>query len=191
MWIPHLEFGPELTALLRRRRYADAVSFWKGAKPLEQRTVPPAHFLTQVMETDPPCLAFLTPRERDEIQIAAGFACLVGATRRMGRFVSPKLIWPHQLSRDAAVQNLVAAYRVQQFVDQMIAEHQTHRIRVKVQNSCEGACITCLLASSRDFALDHCPPIPIVGCVNYETGCRCSVAISSPQTKCEEPTWLS
>lgn len=143
------------------------------------------------METDPPCLAFLNPRELEEIQIAAGFAALVGATRRMGRFVTPKLSWPHQLSTDAAVHNLISAFQTGQFIRQITAEENSRRIRVRVQNSCEGACITCLLASSRDFPLDNCPTVPIVGCVNYETGCRCSIAITSSQPQCDALSWLS
>jgi hypothetical protein len=190
MWITHEEFGPELTSLLKRRRYADAVSFWKGAKPFAQMSVPSAAYLTQLMETDPPCLAFLNPGEREEIQIAAGFACLVGATRRMGRFVSPHLNWPHQLSKDAAVHNLLAAFQIDQLLGQ-IAAKLSLKSRVRVQNSCEGACITCLLASSRDFPLDHCPPVPIVGCVNYETGCRCSIVVTRPQPKRDAKSWLS
>jgi hypothetical protein len=178
MWITHEEFGPELAFLLKRRRYADAASFWKSAKPFAQRSVPSAGFLTQLMETDPPCLAFLSHREREEIQVAAGFACLVGATRRMGRFLDSKLRWPHQLSKDAAVQNLIAAFQFDQLLSRISAE-LSPKTRVRVQNSCDGACITCLLASSRDFTLDHCPPVPIVGCVNYETGCRCSIVITS------------
>jgi hypothetical protein len=186
MWITHEEFGPELTTLLRRRRYADAVSFWKAARPLAQMTVPSTGNLTQIMETDPPCLAFLTHHEREEIQIAAGFAALVGATRRMGRFVSAKLDWPHQLSKDAAVHNLLAAFRLEQLVDQLLTLEQSHKFKVRVQNSCEGACITCLLASSREFTLDHCPPVPIVGCVNYEAGCRCSLVITAPESQYDE-----
>ena len=191
MWIPHEEFGPELKFLLKRRSYAEAVSFWKGARPLAQRTVPSTLTLTQLMETDPPCLAFLNPREREEIQVAAGFAALVGATRRMGRFVSPTLKWPHQLSKDAAVHNLLAAFQIDQLVSQLMADERSHRIRVKVQNSCEGACITCLLASSRDFPLEHCPPVPIVGCVNYEAGCRCSLVVTSSHSKRDTVSWLS
>lgn len=190
MWITHEEFGPELAFLLKRRRYAEAASFWKAAKPFAQMSVPSADFLTQLMETDPPCLAFLSHREREEIQVAAGFACLVGATRRMGRFVSPTLNWPHQLSKDAAVQNLIAAFQFEQLLSQIAAEHSP-KTKVRVQNSCEGACITCLLASSRDFTLDHCPPVPIVGCVNYESGCRCSLIVSRPQPKCDAISWLS
>jgi len=180
MWMSHPDFGPELAWLLRRRRYADAVGFWKSAKPLAQMTVTSAVSLAQIMETDPPCLAFLTPRELEEIQIAAGFSSLVGATRRMGRFVDTKLRWPHQLSKDAAVQNLISAFHTGQFVNRMLAERHNNRIRVRVQNSCEGACITCLLASSRDFPIEHCPPVPIVGCVNFEKGCRCSIAVTAP-----------
>jgi hypothetical protein len=191
MWITHEELGPELAFLLKRRRYAEAVSFWKGAKPLAQMSVPSATFLTQLMETDPPCLAFLNHRELEEIQIAAGFASLVGATRRMGRFVSPNLRWPHPLTKDAAVHNLLAAFQVEQLIGQITAEEHGHKIRVRVQNSCEGACITCLLASSRDFPLDYCPPVPIVGCVNYEAGCRCSLVVTSSQSKWDAVSWLS
>jgi hypothetical protein len=191
VWLTHEEFGPELNSLLRKRRYADAVSFWKAARPLAQMTVPSTGCLTELMETDPPCLAFLSHREREEIQIAAGFACLVGATRKMGRFVSPKLSWAHQLSKDAAVHNLLAAFQVEQLLSQIMAEEQRHKIKVKVQNSCEGACITCLLASSREFPLDHCPPVPIVGCVNYEAGCRCSLVVTSSQPKWDTVSWLS
>ena len=191
MWITHEEFGPELKFLLKRRSYAEAVSFWKGARPLAQRTVPSTAILTQLMETDPPCLAFLSHCEREEIQVAAGFAALVGATRRMGRFVSPTLKWPHPLSKDAAVHNLLSAFRIEQLVSQLMADERSHRIRVKVQNSCEGACITCLLASSCDFSLDHCPPVPIVGCVNYEAGCRCSLTVTSSQSKRDALSWLS
>jgi hypothetical protein len=61
----------------------------------------------------------------------------------------------------------------------MMAGHHGSKARVRVQNSCEGACITCLLASSVDFPLEHCPPVPIVGCVNYEKGCRCSLVVTS------------
>jgi len=191
MWITHENFGPELASLLKRRSYAEAVSFWKGAKPLAQRSVPSAAFLTQLMETDPPCLAFLSHREREEIQVAAGFACLVGATRKMGRFINPKLTWQHQLSKDAAVHNLLAAFQIEQLVGQMMTEEQSHKIRVRVQNSCEGACITCLLASSIDFPLEHCPPVPIVGCVNYEAGCRCSLIVTSSQPKRDTVSWIS
>jgi hypothetical protein len=191
MWIPHEEFGPALTYLLKRRRYADAVSFWKGAKPLAQMSVPSVAALADLMETDPPCLAFLNHRELEEIQIAAGFAALVGATRRMGRFINPRLCWPHQLSKDAAVHNLLAAFQVDRLVNQIIAERQNLRTRVKVQNSCDGACIACLLASSRDFPLEHCPPVPIVGCVNYEAGCRCSIVVTSPQPEYDALSWLS
>jgi hypothetical protein len=190
MWITHEEFGPELTALLRKRRYGDAVCFWRAARPLAQMTLPSTVCLTQVMETDPPCLAFLTHREREEIQIAAGLASLVGATRRMGRFVSRKLTWPHQLSKDAAVHNLLAAFQIEQLVSQMMAEQQSCRTKVKVQNSCEGACITCLLASSVEFPLDHCPPVPIVGCVNYQAGCRCSLVVTCSQPKQDAFSWL-
>lgn len=143
------------------------------------------------METDPPCLAFLNPREREEIQIAAGFACLVGATRKMRRFVDPKLSWPHPLSKDAAVHNLLAAFQIEQLVSQMMADERSHKIKVKVQNSCEGACITCLLASSMEFPLDHCPPVPIVGCVNYEAGCRCGLRVTSSHTKPDAVSRLS
>jgi hypothetical protein len=190
MWITHEEFAPELSTLLRKRRYADAVSFWRAARPLAQMTVPSTGCLTEIMETDPPCLAFLKPREREEIQIAAGFAALVGATRRMGRFVSTKLDWPHPLSKDAAVHNLLAAFRIEQIVNQLASVEHSDKIKVRVQNSCEGACITCLLASSREFTLDHCPPVPIVGCVNYEAGCRCSLVITAPQPESDEPFWL-
>ncbi|MFZ0662582.1 MAG: hypothetical protein WAM66_07820 [Acidobacteriaceae bacterium] len=178
MWLTHEEFGPELGFLLRRRKYAEAVYFWKAARPLAQLTVPPSDFLSQVMETDPPCLAFLRPHERDEIQIAAGIACLVGASGKLGRFVSRKLSWTHPLTKDAAVHNLLAAFQNEQLVNRIIAEQLGYRTKVKVQNSCEGACITCLLASSVEFPLEHCPPVPIVGCVNYETGCRCSLAVT-------------
>jgi hypothetical protein len=191
MWLTHKEFGPELAALLRKRRYADAASFWKGAKPLAQMTVPSAGSLTQIMETDPPCLAFLTPGEREEIQVAAGIASLVGATRRMGRFVDPKLRWPHQLSKDAAVHNLLAAFHTDQLIGQIVTEQQSHKTRVRVQISCEGACITCLLASSIDYPLDHCPPVPIVGCVNYQAGCRCSIAVTSSQPTTDALSWRS
>ena len=179
MWMMHEEFAPELAFLLRRRNYAEAVAFWRAARPLAQLTVPSADYLVELMETDPPCLAFLHPHERDEIQVAAGFAALVGGTGRLGRFVSRKLDWPHSLSKDAAVHNLLAAFQTEKFVAQMMAEQQGYRTTVCVQNSCEGACITCLLASSVDFPLEHCPPIPIVGCVNYEKGCRCSLAVTS------------
>jgi hypothetical protein len=181
MWMPHEEFGPEIAFLLRKRKYTEAVSFWKAARPFAQRSVSSADLLSQVMQTDPPCLAILQPHERDEIQIAAGFACLVGATGRLGRFVSPKLHWPNPLSKDAAVHNLIAAFRVDQLITRIMAEQKGHRAKVKVQNSCDGACITCLLASSREFPLEHCPPIPIVGCVNYEAGCRCSLTVTSSQ----------
>lgn len=191
MWITHEEFGPELKILLKRRSYAEAVSFWKGARPLAQRTVPSAVTLTQLRETDPPCLAFLNPREREEIQVAAGFACLVGATRKMGRFVDPKLTWPHPLSKDAAVHNLLSAFRIEQLVSQMMADERSHKIKVRVQNSCEGACITCLLASSMEFPLEHCPPVPIVGCVNYEAGCRCGLIVTSSHSKRDTVSWLS
>lgn len=191
MWIPHEDFGPELASLLRRRRYHDAVSFWKGAKPLAQRSVPSPSTLIRLMETDPPCLAFLTHHELEEIQIAAGFASLVGATRRMGRFVDPKLRWSHQLSQNAAVHNLLAACQVDQFVSQLVIGEQNFKTRVKVQKSCEGACITCLLASSIDYSLEHCPPVPIVGCVNYESGCRCSITVTSSQPKWDPVSWLS
>jgi hypothetical protein len=183
MWMMHEEFAPELAFLLRRRKYAEAVGFWRAARPLAQLTVPSADYLGELMETDPPCLAFLRPHERDEIQVAAGFASLVGATGGFGRFVTRKLDWSHQLSKDAAVHNLLAAYHSEKFVSRMIAEYQDSRIRVRVQNSCEGACITCLLASSVDFSLEHCPPVPIVGCVNYEKGCRCSIVVTSSQSK--------
>lgn len=186
MWIPHEDFGPELASLLRRRRYSEAVSFWKGAKPLAQRSVPSPSDLIELMETDPPCLAFLSHRELEEIQIAAGFASLVGATRRMGRFVNPVLRWQYQLSKDAAVHNLLAAFQLDRAVSQMATEHQNHRTRVTVQISCEGACITCLLASSTDYPLEHRPPVPIVGCVNYEAGCRCSLAVTSSHPKWDE-----
>ncbi|MGB7190905.1 MAG: hypothetical protein WBD10_12260, partial [Acidobacteriaceae bacterium] len=112
-----------------------------------------------------------------------GFASLVGATGGFGRFVSRKLSWPHPLSRHAAVHNLLAAFEAEQLVTRMMAESQDSRTRVRVQNSCEGACITCLLASSVEFPLDHCPPVPIVGCVNYEKGCRCSLAVTSCEPK--------
>jgi hypothetical protein len=191
MWITHEEFGPELKFLLKRRSYAEAVSFWKGARPLAQRTVPSTAILTQLMEIDPPCLAFLNPREREEIQVAAGFAALVGATRRMGRFVSPTLKWTHQLSKDAAVHNLLSAFRIEQLVTQLVADKRSHRIRVKVQNSCEGACITCLLASSMEFPLEHCPPVPIVGCVNHEAGCRCSVVVTNSHSNRDTVSWPS
>lgn len=134
------------------------------------------------METDPPCLAFLRPHEREEIQIAAGFACLVGATGRLGRFVSRTLPWKHPMAKDAAVHNLIAAFQVEQLVGRMLAAQHGCGARVKVQNSCKGACITCLLASSVDFPLEHCPPVPIVGCVNYATGCRCSLSLIAGQT---------
>ena len=189
MWIPHEEFAPELASLLRKRQPDDAVSFWKAARPLAQRSVPSPEYLADLMETDPLCLAFLNPREREEIQIAAGFACLVGATRRMGRFVSRKLTWPHQLSKDAAVHNLLAAFQVEQLIGQITAEHQNYKVRV--QNSCEGACITCLLASSMEFTIEHCPPVPIVGCVNYKDGCRCSVVVTSPQPERDAMSWHS
>ena len=185
MWMTHEEFAPELAFLLRRRNYAEAVAFWRAARPLAQLTVPSADRLGELMETDPPCLAFLRPHERDEIQIAAGFASLVGATGGFGRFVSRKLNWPHRHSKDAAVHNLLAAFQSEHLVTCMMAQHQDSRTRVRVQNSCEGACITCLLASSVDFPLDHCPPVPIVGCVNYEKGCRCSLVVTSSQPKSE------
>jgi hypothetical protein len=191
MWIPHEDFGPELTSLLRRRHYADAVSFWKGAKPLAQRSVPSPSDLIKLMETDPPCLAFLTHRELEEIQIATGFAALVGATRRMGRFVNPGLRWPHQMSKDAAVHNLLAAFHADQLVSQIATEHQNRKTRVKVQICSEGACITCLLASSIDYPLEHWPPVPIVGCVNHEAGCRCSLVVTSSQSRWEAMTRLS
>lgn len=183
MWMMHEEFAPELAFLLRRRKYAEAVAFWRAARPLAQLTVPSADYLGELMETDPPCLAFLRPHERDEIQVAAGFASLVGATGGFGRFVTRKLNWPHPLSKDAAVHNLLAAFQTEQFVSRIMAEQQGYRTRVRVQNSCEGACITCLLASSVDFPLEHCPPVPIVGCVNYEKGCRCSLVVTSSQPK--------
>jgi len=179
MWLSHREFGPEVASLLRERKYADAVSFWKSARPLAQLTVPNQDILSQIMETDPPCLAFLRPREREEIQIAAGLARLVGASEKLGRFVSRKLAWPYPLSKDAAVHNLLAAFQNEQLLNRMIAEQQGNTARIKVQNSCEGACITCLLASSVDFPLEHCPPVPIVGCVNDEKGCRCSLEVTS------------
>lgn len=183
MWLTHREFGPEVASLLRERKYADAVSFWKSARPLAQLTVPGVDILSQIMEMDPPCLAFLRPREREEIQIAAGLACLVGASGRLGRFVSRKLDWPYPLSKDAAVHNLVAAFRNERLINRIIAEQQGYTTKIRVQNSCEGACITCLLASSVDFPLEHCPPVPIVGCVNYETGCRCSLEVASSVPK--------
>jgi len=192
MWMPHEDFGPELAYLLQRRRYTEAVSFWRAAKPLAQMSVPSARYLSRLMETDPPCLAFLRPREREEIQAAAAFACLVGATRRMGRFVDPKLCWPHQLSKDAAVHNLLAAFQIEQLVSEMMMQtEQKFIVKVKVQNSCEGACITCLLASSMEFPLEDCPPVPIVGCVNYEAGCRCSLVVTSSQPKRDASSWLS
>jgi hypothetical protein len=191
MWMSHPDFGPELAFLLRHRRYADAVGFWRSAKPLAQMTVTSAASLMQIMETDPPCLAFLNPRELDEIQIAAGFASLVGATRRLSRFVNSRLPWPHQLSKDAAVHNLLSAFHTSQLLSRIALEQQSSRIRVRVQISCEGACIACLLASSRDFPLSHCPPVPIVGCVNYEAGCRCSIAVTSSQPKEDPVSWLS
>jgi len=183
MWMMHEEFAPELAFLLRRRNYAEAVAFWRAARPLAQLTVPSADYLGELMETDPPCLALLRPHQRDEIQVAAGFASLVGATGGFGRFVSRKLDWPHRLSKDAAVHNLLAAFQADQLVAHMMAEYQDSRTRVRVQNSCEGACITCLLASSVDFPLEHCPPIPIVGCVNYEKGCRCSIVVTCCESK--------
>lgn len=183
MWLAHREFGPEVASLLRERKYADAVSFWKSARPLAQLTVPNADILSQIMETDPPCLALLRPHEREEIQIAAGLACLVGASGKLGRFVSRKLAWPYLLSKDAAVHNLLAAFQNEQLINRIMAEQQGFTTRVKVQNSCEGACITCLLASSVDFPLEHCPPVPIVGCVNYEKGCRCSLEVTSSVPK--------
>lgn len=185
VWLPHEEFGPELTFLLRKRRYAEATAFWKAARPLAQLTVPNVEFVTQLMETDPPCLAFLRPQERDEIQIAAGFACLVGATGRLGRFVNRELPWTHPMSKNAAVQSLMAAFQTEQIIEKMLAEHHGRDARVKVQNSCEGACITCLLASSVEFPLEHCPPVPIVGCVNYAKGCRCSLVVTSSSAKHE------
>lgn len=183
VWITHEEFGPELATILRKRRYADAVSFWRAARPLAQVTVPSIGCITEIMETDAPCLAFLNRHEREEIQIAAGFAALVGATRRMGRFVSKRLNWPHPISKDAAVHNLLAAFQNEQLLNRIVAEQQGYTTRIKVQNSCEGACITCLLASSVDFPLEHCPPVPIVGCVNYEKGCRCSLEVTSSVPK--------
>lgn len=183
MWLMHEEFAPELAFLLRRRNYAEAVAFWRAARPLAQLTVPSADRLSELMETDPPCLAFLRPHERDEIQIAAGFASLVGATGGFNRFVSRKLNWPHLLSKHAAVHNLLAAFQSDQIMARILAEHQGSRTRVRVQNSCEGACITCLLASSMDFPLEHCPPVPIVGCVNNEMGCRCSLVVTSCEPK--------
>jgi len=183
MWMMHEEFAPELAFLLRRRNYAEAVAFWRAARPLAQLTVPSEDFLGELMETDPPCLAFLRPHERDEIQVAAGFASLVGATGGFSRFISPKLDWSHPLSKDAAVHNLLAAFQSEKFISRMMAEYQHSRTRVRVQNSCEGACITCLLASSVDFPLEHCPPVPIVGCVNYEKGCRCSLVVTSYEPK--------
>lgn len=183
MWLTHEEFGPELGFLLRRRNYAEAVAFWRAARPLAQLTVPSADVLGELMETDPPCLAFLRPHERDEIQIAAGFASLVGATGGFSRFVSRKLDWPHAISKNAAVHNLLAAFEAERLVARMIAEQRGCRTMVRVENSCEGACITCLLASSMDFPLEHCPPVPIVGCVNYEKGCRCSLVVTSSQPK--------
>lgn len=179
MWIPHADFGPELALILKRRRYAEAVSFWRAARPLAQMTVPSADTLTRLMETDPPCLAFLRPRELDEIQVAAGFASLVGATGRMGRFVSAQLDWRYPMSKDAAVRNLMSACEMDGLVEQLLREDANAGARVRVQNSCEGACITCLLAASREFPLEHCPPVPIVGCVNYAVGCRCSIVVTS------------
>ena len=190
MWISHPDFGPELASLLKNRRYADAVYFWAGAKPFAQRTIPTAHSLTQLMETDPPCLAFLNYRQLEEIQVAAGFAWCVGATKRLDRFVNPKLNWPHQLSKDAAVHNLLSAYQIERFVSHLRTTQRAFSTRVKVQNSCDGACITCLLASSVDYPLDHCPPVPIVGCINYEAGCRCSLAVTSPEPRCDSISWL-
>jgi hypothetical protein len=185
MWMTHEEFAPELAFLLRRRDYAEAAAFWRAARPLAQLTVPSVDYLGELMETDPPCLAFLCPHELDEIQIAAGFASLVGATGGFDRFVSHKLNWPHPLSKNAAVHNLLAAFQSDQLIAHMMAECQDSRtrVRVQVQNSCEGACITCLLASSVDFPLEHCPPVPIVGCVNYEKGCRCSLVVTSYEPK--------
>ncbi len=191
MWMTHEEFGPELIFLLRKRRYTDAAAFWKGAKPFAQPSVPSAVLLAQIMETDPPCLAFLTPHELEEIQVAAGFAALVGATRRMGRFVSPRIPWPHQLSKDAAVHNLLSAFHTDQLISRIASEQRSCRTHVRVQISCEGACITCLLASSRDYPLDHCPPVPIVGCVNYEKGCRCSLAAATSEPESDPVSWLS
>lgn len=179
MWITHADFGPELASILKKRRYSEAVSFWRAARPLAQLSVPSAVTLTRVMETDPPCLAFLRPRELDEIQIAAGLASLVGATGRMARFVNPRLDWPYPMSKDAAVQTLISACRMEQQVERLRHDERNFGATVRVQNSCEGACIVCLLASSREFSLDHCPPVPIVGCVNHATGCRCSIAVTS------------
>jgi hypothetical protein len=135
--------------------------------------------LTAIMETDPPCLALLRPHELAEIQIAAGFASLVGATGRLGRFVTRRLPWPHPLTRDAAVRNLLSACQHELALASIRAEHRGSRTRVRVQNSCDGACITCLLASSRDFPLNDCPPVPIVGCINHKDGCRCSITVTS------------
>lgn len=179
MWIPHADFGPELAHILKRRRYAEAVSFWRAARPFAQLSVPSTSMLTELMETDPPCLAFLRPRELEAIQIAAGLASLVGATQRLGRFVTSTLAWPHPMSKDAAVQNLISACRIERQVEQLLRDERNFGARVRVQNCCDGACITCLLASSREFPLDHCPPVPIVGCVNHTTGCRCSIAVTS------------
>jgi len=179
MWLTHEEFGPELASLLRQRRYHEAVWFWRAARPLAQMTVPSIDSLVQIMETDPPCLAFLRPRELSEVQVAAGFAALVGATGRLGRFVNRHLRWPHLLTKDAAVRNLLSAFQNEQLLARIRAEHSGSLTRVRVQNSCDGACITCLLASSRDFPLDHCPPVPIVGCINHKDGCRCSITVTS------------
>ncbi len=179
MWITHPEFAPELASLLRQRRYPEAVWFWRAARPFAQMTVPSIDNLAQIMETDPPCLAFLRPRELVEIQVAAGFASLVGATGRLGRFVTRQLRWPHPLTKDAAVHNLLSTFYNELCLARIRAEHSSSRTRVRVQNSCDGACITCLLASSRDFPLDHCPPVPIVGCINHKDGCRCSIEVTS------------
>jgi len=179
MWITHPEFAPELASLLRQRRYPEAVWFWRAARPFAQMTVLSIDNLTAIMETDPPCLAFLRPHELAEIQVAAGFASLVGATARLGRFVTRRLPWPHPVTRDAAVRNLLSAHRHELTLARLRAEHPGARTRVRVQNSCDGACITCLLASSRDFPLDDCPPVPIVGCINHKDGCRCSITVTS------------
>lgn len=188
-WISHEEFGLELARLLKRRLYADAISLWGWAKPFSQMSMPSVESLAALMETDPPCLAFLRSHERDDVQIAAGFAYCVGATRRMARFLNPKLTWPHQLSKDAAVHNLIAAWHADQVIHDLEGISDTLGLRVRVQNSCEGACITCLLASSIDYALDHFPPVPIVGCVNYEAGCRCSLMIAEPQSRHQLVSW--
>ncbi len=186
----HPEFAPELADLLRKRRYSEAVWFWRAARPLAQLTVPSIDNLAQIMETDPPCLAFLRPHELSEIQVAAGFASLVGATRRLGRFVDSQLRWPHPLSKDAAVHNLLSAFRHEQFLTRTRSERFGCKTRVRVQNSCEGACITCLLASSRDFPLDYCPPVPIVGCINHKDGCRCSIEVTNAVSEREALTKL-